>query len=144
MRRSAKPPHYQLLDHTADLGMAVYAANLSELYSKSAFAMFDLIADTSKVEPKLSMVIEVEGNNPEELMVNWLSELLYVLESRSLLLVEFDILELDRNRLKAEVRGELYDPARHEFFTEIKAATYHQLRIEKVGNHWKVQIIFDT
>ncbi len=144
MRGRARPPQYQLLDHTADLGMAVYGANLKELYSNSAFVMFNLIADTSKVETKHSMVIEVEGNNPEELMVNWLSELLYILESRSLLLVEFNILDLDNNRLKAEVRGEPYDPARHEFFTEIKAATYHQLKIEKVNALWKAQIIFDT
>ena len=139
-----KPPQYQLLDHTADIGMAVYGTNLKELYSNSAFAMFDLITDTSRVKPKNSMVIEVEGNNPDELMVNWLSELLYILESRSLLLIEFDILEIDQNRLKAEVRGEPYDPARHEYFTEIKAATYHQLKIEKIDDRWKAQIIFDT
>lgn len=144
MMGRAKSPQYQLLDHTADLGMAVYGTSLKELYSNSAFAMFDLITDISKVEPKLSIVIEVEGNNPEELMVNWLSELLYVLESRSLLLIEFNILDVDQDRLKAEVRGEPYDPARHEFFTEIKAATYHQLKIEKVNDRWKAQIIFDT
>jgi len=144
MMGRVKPPQYQLLDHTADIGMAVYGTNLKELYSNSAFAMFDLITDTSRVKPKNSMVIEVEGNNPDELMVNWLSELLYILESRSLLLIEFDILEIDQNRLKAEVRGEPYDPARHEYFTEIKAATYHQLKIEKIDDRWKAQIIFDT
>jgi len=144
MMRRVRTPQYQLLDHTADIGMVVYGTNFKELYSNSAFAMFDLITDTSRVKPKNSMVIEVEGNNPDELMVNWLSELLYVLESRSLLLIEFDILEIDRNRLKAEVRGEHYDPARHEYFTEIKAATYHQLKVEKVDERWKAQIIFDT
>jgi SHS2 domain-containing protein len=98
--------------------------------------------------------LQVSASNLEELFVTWLDELLYLYETERLICRRFvidDISSRDMGdsphngkKLCATVFGEKVDPARHEIKTEIKSVTYHQLRVEKTDNVWRVQVIFDV
>lgn len=137
-------PQFEIIDHTADIGIAAYGNDIKEVFATSAYAMFKLIADLDNVGEKLKRDIEVTATDKEILLVSWLNELLYVCEVEHMLFKRFDIVHLDQNRLKAKVFGEKIDSAHHEIKIDIKAATYHMLKIEKIANgNFKAQVIFD-
>ena len=134
---------YETIDHTADLGIKVFGRDREELFVNAAYALFDLITDIKKVEEKISFEVAVEGNDGEDLMINWLGELLYLSQGRELLLKNFNIENLDETSIKAIVAGEMYQPRKHTINLEIKAVTYHQVEIKQAGNKWSARIIFD-
>ncbi len=136
---------YRSIDHTADLGLQVWGRTLSELYANAAEGMCGLYFDLAAVEPREKRTIAVQGYDREEVLVAWLGELLYHIEVEYFLPCHFDILSLDETHLEAEVAGETFDPARHRWRTGIKAATYHNLHIERdAAGLWTATVIFDT
>lgn len=134
---------YRLINHTADLGIEVYGEGLQELFSNAGFALFDIMTDISRVRETTEKFITVEGNDLEQLMVNWLNDLLYLFDVEGLLFKRFEVQEVADNHLKALVVGECYDPDRHIMETAVKAATYHQIQVVKENNGWRAQIIID-
>jgi SHS2 domain-containing protein len=141
---SAKTPTWlTYLDHTGDAGILVNAADRNELFARAAWGMFSLITDMDAIRlPEISRVHIAASDSPA-LMMKWLSELNYRHVTEHLLFGEFNVIEVYDESLIAEVRGERFDPTRHEIFTEIKAVTFHGLRLEHDDNGWKAQIIFD-
>ncbi len=135
---------YKIFDHTADLGLEIYGRDEKELFSNAAFAIFDLVVDLHDVNALDVWSIAVNGSDREDLFVNYLREILYMLNGQGLLLKEFFIREIKSRHLLAEVRGEAFDPERHSIKTEIKAVTYHELEIEKNKSGWKARVIFDV
>ncbi len=138
---------YTLINHTADLGIEVYGEGLQELFSNAGFALFDIMTDISKVKESTKKVITVEGNDLEQLMVNWLNDLLYLFDVEGLLFKRFEVAvgaihELPLH-LNAIVAGECYDPDRHVIETAVKAATYHQIQVVKENDRWRARIIID-
>lgn len=136
-------PKYILIDHTADIGIDVFGDSLKELFSNAAFAMFDIIADLSNVKNKDEYRISVSGVDREQLLVNWLSELLYVHDVKGLLFKDFTITNITDTQLDAIVRGERYKDGIHVIKTEMKAVTYHNLSIIRKDSQWQGRIIFD-
>ncbi|MFO0793309.1 MAG: archease [Candidatus Brocadiaceae bacterium] len=136
-------PKYILIDHTADIGIDVFGDSLKELFSNAAFAMFDIIADLSNVKNKDEYRISVSGVDREQLLVNWLSELLYVHDVKGLLFKDFTITNITDTQLDAIVRGERYKDGIHVIKTEMKAVTYHNLSIIQKDSQWQGRIIFD-
>lgn len=136
-------PKYILIDHTADIGIDVFGTTLPELFSNAAFAMFDIITDLSRVEGKKTGEVEVSGIDREQLLVNWLSELLYLHEVKNLLLRDFSVTGIHDARLHASFCGETFLEGKHVIKTEIKAVTYHNLSIIKENRQWKARVIFD-
>ena len=134
---------YELVDHTADLGIRVWADDVTGLFKEAAKALFDIITDLTKVEAHVKREIVVQGSGQEELMVAWLNELLYLHEVERLLLCDFSIVEIDEGRVTGVANGEEFDEARHSVKTEVKAVTYHQLEIKEHGGRWQAQVIFD-
>ena len=134
---------YKLIDHTADIGIDIFGNTMQQLFSNAAFAMFDIITDLSTVEKKDTRIIVVEGIDKEQLLVNWLSELLYLHEIKNMLFKEFYINDMNDIQLKATIHGELLDEKRHVIKTAIKAVTYHNLTIKQENDHWRVRVIFD-
>lgn len=134
---------FRIIEHTGDLGVKVAGFTLPELFQNAALAFFNILTRPSKIEPKLEEKISVTANDAEQLLVAWLSEFLYLYETRRLLFREFEIQKLTAGTLEAAVRGEIYDPKRHPIKTEIKAVTYHGLRIEKKNSFYSTLIIFD-
>ena len=144
MRSGERMGKCQPIEHTADVGIRCRASTLEQLFECAARAMFEIIAPIGEVNAVDTVNVSVEAGGLEELLVNWLEELLYIWESKRMLLARFSISTISPERLEGEVVGERYDATRHELHTEIKAATYHGLRVEHKGDAWEVQIIFDV
>ena len=134
---------YELLDHTGDLGIRVWAADVKGLFQEAGRALFDIITDLDKVEAHLHQEVSVEGSGQEELLVAWLNELLYLHEVKGLLFCDVAPTEIDDTSVKGVATGEEFDEDRHVIKTSIKAVTYHELEIKEKDGLWHAQVIFD-
>ena len=135
---------YELIDHTADIGIKVRGKSVGELFENAAYAMFDLIADLNRVKKREVLEVEIKGEKMDELLADWLRELLYKFNGERHLLKDFKIEEIDQKSLKARVRGEKLDLSRHSLKMEIKAVTYYGLEIKRTSEGWQAQVIFDV
>jgi SHS2 domain-containing protein len=134
---------YETFEHTADVGLRVRAADLQCLFADAGRGLFSLIVpDLASVRASESVEIDVPGDVSELLLFDWLSELLYIYESRHLLLVEFDV-TIDGTGVHATARGEAIDLARHLLDHEVKAITYHGLKLERDADGWLAEVIVD-
>ncbi len=134
---------YEEIEHTADIGLKVYGKDLKELFRNAAFGMFDIIADLEGLKESVTVDIELKGDNYEELLVKWLDELLYNFYTKWVIFFEFDIIDLAGGRLLARARGRHLGENRNRLKKEVKAATYHDLKIEESSDGCSVEIIFD-
>ena len=136
--------NYQIIDHTADLGLHVFGSNPEDLFATAARAMFEIIADIESVKTAESLTLRVQGADWPDLMVNWLRELLYLWSGKELMVSSTQIMSLSDREIKAIVGTEPFDPDRHRIRTEIKAVTYHQIRVDCRSTGWQARIIFDV
>lgn len=134
---------YSIMDVTADIGIITSAPDLAMLYENAAYALFDLMCDMREVASAVETEIAVEGIDAPSTMVNWLNELLYIFEARSLLFGEFRVYSADPMQVRAVARGEEFDPSRHKVIRHIKAVTYHRLKVERAGDRWEAEVLFD-
>ncbi|HEY5543566.1 MAG TPA: archease [Candidatus Binatia bacterium] len=139
-----KEKKYRLTTRQSELAVKVMGGSQADLFANSAFALFDVMLDVEKIEIKERLPLEVEGADRDDLLVNWMRELLYLYQGSGYLLKEFVIREVKDTSLKAEVCGEKIDPDRHEIKQEIAAVAYHQSRMTKTGNQWTAQLIFEV
>ncbi len=141
---SVKPvaQDYKILEHTADVGITAYGTDLQQAFANAARGMFSLIIDAKTVREVLQRKIEVKATGAENLLVNWLNELIYLFDTENLLVKRIKINELDDTHLKAIVYGEKADRNRHHLKTGIKATTYHMLEIKR-NKDYQVRVIFD-
>ena len=123
---------FEVINHTADMGIKAYGKDLAELFINAAYGMASLITDLEKVSPKDSEDISLEAENREELLVSWLNEIIYLFASKNMLFSKFEVSEIDEKHLRAKIFGEKLDTTRHQIETEFKAATYHGLKISKL------------
>jgi SHS2 domain-containing protein len=133
---------YELIEHTADMGLKAYGGTLAEAFANAAYGMFSIIAELDKVKEVEIRRVEVDADDIEGLLFEWLNSLLYYFDVEGLIFKEFDILELSEKHLAAACRGEKYDPARHRLKIGVKSATYHMLEVDPEKN--RVQVIFDV
>jgi len=134
---------YETFEHTADLGLRIRAASLDELFADAARGLFSLIVpDLASVHPAEHRVLEIAGEPSETLLFDWLNELLYIYETSHLLLVEFDV-RVGPQGVTATVSGEPIDRLRHQLDHEVKAITYHGLKLERQDADWLAEVIVD-
>ena len=133
---------FELIEHTADLGLVACGGTLAEAFANAAYGMFSIIAGLEAVGEAESRRVEVSGDDLEGLLFEWLNSLLYLFDVAMIIFKRFDIVELDGHRLKAVCYGEKYDPSRHQLKTGVKSATYHMLEVDEARN--RVQVIFDV
>lgn len=135
--------NYEFLEHTADIAIRIKGKTLKSLFENAAAAVFDIIAERQKKGgKKVSLTIVQESQNHDELFVNWLNELLSLSSAKGFVFTGFKIAEVQDHLLKAIVTGE--DIKNFRINTEIKAATYHGLKLERKYSGWTAQIIFDV
>jgi SHS2 domain-containing protein len=134
---------FEILDHTADIGIIVYGDDLKTLFENAAEAFFHLITDLRKVRRRVEKRITIERESLDRLMVDWLSELLYLHDVENLLFKGVKIESVGKGGLKAVVKGEPFQEGIHVIKTEVKAVTYHQIEVKKKNGRWRAQIIFD-
>ncbi|MBN2114709.1 MAG: archease [Acidimicrobiia bacterium] len=134
---------YRILSHTADTGIVAVGATLEEVFENAAFGMFDLMFDLSLVPPEEECHVEVEGDDPAELLVAWLSALLTEADIRGLAFCRFRLEGLRSCCLSGGAAGSaaarliLRGPP-------IKAVTYHGLAVEETPEGWAARVIFDV
>jgi SHS2 domain-containing protein len=134
---------FETFEHTADVGLRIRAARLADLFAEAGRGFLALLVeDPETVREEREVRIEVEADGLENLLLDWLSELLYRFETEHLLLGRFEV-SVEGSRLEATARGERWDPERHELGQEVKAVTYHDLRVERGEDGWEAQVILD-
>ena len=135
---------YRVIPHHSELAVKVFGSSQVELFQNSGWALFDVTTDIEKIETKDCVPLEVEGTDRDDLLVNWVRELLYLYQGSGYLLKEFRINELGDKLVKAEACGEKIDPDRHEIKKEIMAIAYDKSRMAKTGDQWTAQLIFEV
>jgi SHS2 domain-containing protein len=139
-----EPKKYRLTKHQSELAVRVTGVSQADLFTNSALALFDvMVAEIDKIESRERLPLEIEGTDRDDLMVNWVRELLYLYQGSGYLLKEFVIRDVKDTIVKAEVLGEKIDPDRHEIKQEIAAVAFHKSRMEKTGNQWTAHLIFE-
>ncbi len=131
---------FRPLDHPSDVGIYAFGRTKKKIFENAAFGMFSLMADLDRVENKLSFKVAVKGDDFDSLLVNWLNELIFMEDSKKILLKAFKIEKISAIRLEAKVQGEKIDLKQHSIYRPIKAATYNQLQIRSD----RAKIIFDV
>ena len=135
---------YRLLDHTSDIKVEIYGADLAELFTNAATCLFDLILDTGKVRETQSVPVSLESADLSELVLDWLRELLFLFSTHSLAIRRVEIASIEPTRIKATVFGEEFDAERHGLKVEVKTPTYHQYRIDKTDEGYRATVILDV
>lgn len=142
-RAKKRKKRFEILDHTADIGLIVYGENLRTLFENAGEAFFDLITDLKKVRQREERRAELKGESLERLMVDWLNELLYLHDVENLLFKKFEVKAVGEEGLIAKIKGEAFDPERHIIKTGVKAVTYHQIQVQKEDGGWRARVIVD-
>lgn len=138
---------YEFLEHTADVAVRVYGGSLKELFTSAALAMFAVLVVKKENRPKVKLEeisVKIEEEILEDLLKAWLDELLYYFSSKGLLLHRIKSLDCSEEALEARVLLEPFDEQYFGRKDEIKAVTYHELKVEKIRNKWRAHIIFDV
>lgn len=134
---------YKYINHTADLGIEVYGKTIEELFINIAKAIFETQIK-GKVQAKKDLVFEISGPSLEELFIEWCRELLYNFSVKGFIPKVYKISISEDNKLSAYLRGEIFDPKRHNVKLEVKNATYHNFSIKKLNNAYCATVIFDV
>ena len=134
---------FEIIDHTADVGIAAYGASIAEAFANAGRGLFSLITDPDDIAESEYPDIEVTAADPESLLVTWLNELIYLFDAEGMLFRRFDISDLCTTRLRARAYGEVADRSRHRLKTGVKGATYHMLEVDST-NGGRVRVLFDV
>ena len=133
---------FEIVNHTADVGIIAYGAGMNETFANAARALFSLITELEDVEEAVYRDIGLTAPDQESLLVAWLNELIYLFDAENIIFKRFDITQLSQTHLKARSYGCKVDSSKHKLKMGVKAATYHMLKIDK-SNGGKVQVLFD-
>ena len=132
---------FEIIEHTSDVGIRAWGDTIEEAFEQAALGMFSLMGDVNKVDMVGEARVVVENEDMEGLLVDWLSELLYLFDTERIFLGKFEVRIDGKYRLEGRVYGERYDPEKHGMGIEIKAVTYHMLKVDTENN--VVEVLFD-
>ncbi len=135
---------FREFEHTADLGIEVQAHSLSGLFATAGLALFSVMLDISSVDGPCERRLEVRAEGTTELLHTWLQRLLVLFMVDGFVARKISVEAIDESGLKATLEGEIFDPAKHEFKTEIKGVTFHELEVKQEGAAWLARIILDV
>src|SRR5436309_13700937 len=134
---------FRVLEHTADVGFEAFGSTREEVFANAARALMHIAVDLERVDPAADVPVQAEGSGPSDLLVNWLSEVLYLFDADGWVFRCFEVRSLADRSISAIARGEKFDPARHQVNLLVKAVTYHQLALEKTADGWRAQVYVD-
>lgn len=133
-----------MLEHTADIGFEAFGDEREDVFRNAGRALMSLIIDLESVGPQERVPLEARAPDQQSLLVNWLSEILYLQDTEGWLFRDFEIDGLRDHSVSAAGRGERFEPGRHHMKLLVKAITYHQLALEKtVDGLWRAQVYVD-
>jgi SHS2 domain-containing protein len=134
---------YQVIDHTADLGIIVKGPDVKSLFIHAARAMTDLMVKGDISKETVIKDVLVEGEDFPDLMVRWLGEILYLFDGENLIVNSIKIKSISPTKLKSILTLTSFEPEHHQVIREIKAVTYHQISVDKTKDGWQAKVIFD-
>lgn len=138
-----KRPPFEVLEHTADVGVIAYGRTPEEMMVNAALAMFSLMVGLDQVEEKEEREIRVQGHDWESLLVHWLVELLYYVDAEGMVFRRFQVEIPTPYQLRALAYGERMDKERHSFHMGIKGVTRHMLAVGQEDGTWWARVVFD-
>jgi len=136
--------HYELINHTADLGVRLRGKTLNELFVNAAKALMELLVTFDPSESGQALPLTVSGDDTTDLLVRWLGEILYLFEGDSLLVTDVVIENMTPIRVDALLWTLPLNETSHEFITDIKAVTYHRANVIAKEDYWEACVIFDV
>jgi len=134
---------YRPLQHTADVAWRIWGATLADLFAHAAQALMATMTDRRSLRRVISRQVVLEAPDQEALLVEWLNRLLYLFDTEGFLGKDFQVVHLTPNSLEAVVWGEPFYPVRHPQNSAVKAATYHQLAINRTPDGWEATVVLD-
>jgi len=134
---------YHILEHPSDLGIEASGRTVGEAFEQAALGLISVIAESENIESLDERKVTVQAQDYENLLVKWLSEILYLYDGEDYLLKEAKVESISPRKLIARVSGEKYDPEKHKLKMDVKAVTYHQLSIEMSDTITTVRVFLD-
>ncbi|MHA1975071.1 MAG: archease [Candidatus Hodarchaeales archaeon] len=135
---------YEYFEHRADIGIRGIGRTVEEAFEQIARALFGIMVEIDGIHPVEKQIVEVEGLDYEELLMAWLSELIYLKDVEAKMYVNFEILKMSETSLKAQIYGQKIDFNELKLKLEVKAATWTQLSVRKDGAYWMAQCVVDV
>lgn len=139
---------FEYLEHTADVKFRAYGNSLEEAFASAAEAMFSSMIDLSTVLPERELAISLEAESLEDLLYDWLSELLFHFDANYIIFKKFEVEKIFESNgkflIEARVSGEQIDLEKHKFHLQVKAVTFHDMQIIRSNNRWEIQVLLDT
>ena len=134
---------FEFFEHTADIGVRAFGRTLEELFANAARALYE-IQGRFDLSDRRMIKIELSADSADELLVRWLSELLYRFSTESVCITHFRLQFTEPNKLTAQMEGGVVDFSHSEVSEEVKAVTYHQLSVQQTADGWTATVIFDV
>jgi SHS2 domain-containing protein len=141
---SRESPWYRVMDHAGDIAILVRAATMPELFGAATRALFDVILDVRTVETKEEVPVRIdEAVDDEDLLVRYLSEVLFLHDARGWLFNGARIKNVGQGIVEAHALGESFDDSRHRIERQVKAVTYHHLMVSRDRDGWTARFVLD-
>ncbi|MBV9306772.1 MAG: archease [Acidobacteriaceae bacterium] len=134
---------FEILEHPADIGFRAYGQSLEELFANCAHALISIIFDPADIALKHHWELEAESSDLESLLVNWLNEVLFYVDTRRTAFRSLAVSFPRSLQVSCAACGELRDPVKHPVRLSVKAVTYHQLKISRVQESWYAEVYVD-
>ena len=134
---------YKFIEHTADMGLEARAESWAAVFEEMAEGLAHMVYGSSQVDSSLLAEVTVRADDPVELLVAWLNELVYRIEMDDLVVKDVIINAVDDNGLHATLTGERFDAGRHSVERQVKSVTYHQACLEDRPDGWYARVYVD-
>jgi SHS2 domain-containing protein len=134
---------YRILEHPSDVGIEARGESLRQAFESAGRGMLAFIVDPDSVHGAETKCVTITGTDPENLLVRWLSEILFQYDGKGFIASGIEIQEMSANGLKAVLTGETANLEKHRFRTDVKAVTYHQVKVETTAEESIVRVFFD-
>jgi SHS2 domain-containing protein len=136
-------PLFEILEHPSDLGIEARGATMEEAFQHAAFGLMSIIAGSSKIEADEKRLISIQARDRENLLVRWLSEILYLYDAEKFLTADTKVERMNNTSLNATILGQQFDASKHELKLDVKAITYHNLMVEHLNDIWITRVFVD-
>jgi SHS2 domain-containing protein len=143
MQSDQRTDAFRILEHPSDLGIEATGRTLTRAFEESARGLISVILDVSQIQPRESREIALQGSDQAQLLVRWLSEILYLYDGQGFVCADFHIARLSKTALVGTVHGEPFVASKHRTYLDVKAITYHQLQIDEDELGALVRVYFD-
>ncbi len=137
--------NYEYFETTADIGVTACGESLENAFINSALGTMNLITSINQIKPKITKKVEIKSEDIYGLLYDWITELLILLDSDFFIASEYDIIITKNNEyiLTGNITGDIYNTDLYNYKTEVKAITYHNMDIKKIGDKYKLNFILD-